>query len=460
MSLWLDQLPHRAREGVNDELDVDIAIVGAGFTGLWTAYFLSEQNPAAKIVIIERERVGFGASGRNGGWASSLYPISYDRLVLENGVEKADLVRSIWRESIDLLEQFLKANRIDCGFHKGGSLAVARSQVQWKRLRKQFQDDQKAGEGVHLLSAHEVAERININKATGGLFTEECARINPAQLVFGLADLVEKRNIKIFESSEVISLRPGRSSISAHGVLKVKHRSIIRRVQAKIIIEATEGYLPLLNSPARSNRSVVPVYSLMVATAPLSTEIWDRIGWQGRETLNEATHLINYAQRTADDRIAIGGRGAPYMFNSAIKPDFEQNPNIHQQLRSLARTWFPELSNVEFTHAWGGPLAIARDWHPTVSFDGNYARAGGYVGDGVVSSFVAGQSLADLISGKSSRYTELPWIAHKSPLWEGEPLRWLAVNAGLQTMKFADREESITQHESKFAKFMAPFLGH
>ena len=211
MSLWLDQLPHRAREGVNDELDVDIAIVGAGFTGLWTAYFLSKQNPAAKIVIIERERVGFGASGRNGGWASSLYPISYDRLVLENGVEKADLVRSVWRESIDLLEQFITDNRIDCGFHKGGSLAVSRSQVQWKRLQKQFQDDQKAGEGVHLLSAHEVAERININKATGGLFTEECARINPAQLVFGLADLVEKRNIKIFESSEVISLRPGRS---------------------------------------------------------------------------------------------------------------------------------------------------------------------------------------------------------------------------------------------------------
>jgi len=464
MNLWLETLdaPLQHRAGIIDDLDVDIAIVGGGFTGLWAAHFLRKEMPGANIVVLEKEFVGFGASGRNGGWASALYPVAFDRLVIEVGQERARNVREVWRRSVPELGAELAGLSIDAGFSYGGNITVARTQVQMKRVDAQFLAATHAGEGAVRLSKDQMQERINVKDAVGGLFIRECARIHPAKAVRGLAHAVERAGVRIFEESEVLSLRPGTSSVAKKGIVKVRHRGTIRRVHATHIVEATEGFLPSINTPARSNRSVVPVYSLMTATEPLSPEIWKEIGWSGNETLAEASHLITYAQRTADNRIAIGGRGAPYFFNSKISPEQDRDPVVHGHLRELARSWFPLLRDVNFTHAWGGPLGISRDWHPTVSFDetSGYARAGGYVGDGVTSSYVAGRTLADLISGKESEFTRLPWVNHQSPQWEGEPVRWLAINAGLKVMTWADREERLTHRESLIARAMAPLLGH
>ena len=464
MNLWLETLdaPLQHRAGITDDLDVDIAIVGGGFTGLWAAHFLRQEMPGAKIVVLEKEFVGFGASGRNGGWASALYPVAFDRLVTEVGEERARNVREVWRRSVPELGAELARHGIDAGYSYGGNITVARTKVQMKRVEAEFMAAEHAGEGAVRLSRDQVKDRINISGAVGGLFIRECARIHPAKAVRGLASAVERAGVKIYEESEVLSLRPGASSVAKKGIVKVRHLGTIRRVHATHIVEATEGFLPSINSPTRSNRSVVPVYSLMTATEPLSPEIWKEIGWSGNETLAEASHLITYAQRTADDRIAIGGRGAPYFFNSKISPEQDRDPQVHGQLRELARSWFPILRDVNFTHAWGGPLGIARDWHPTVSYNetNGYARAGGYVGDGVTSSYVAGRTLADLLSGKKSEFTKLPWVNHQSPPWEGEPVRWLAINAGLKAMTWADREEHLTHRESLIARAMASLLGH
>ena len=464
MNLWLETLdaPLQHRAGITDDLDVDIAIVGGGFTGLWAAHFLRKEIPGAKIVVLEKEFIGFGASGRNGGWASALYPVAFDRLVIEVGEERARNVREVWRRSVPELGAELAHLGIDAGYSYGGNITVARTKVQMKRVEAEFLAATHAGEGAVRLSRDQMAERINVSDAVGGLFIRECARIHPAKAVRGLASAVERTGVQIYEESEVLSLRPGTSSVAKKGIVKVRHQGTIRRVHATHIVEATEGFLPSINSPARSNRSVVPVYSLMTATEPLSPEIWNEIGWSGNETLAEASHLITYAQRTADDRIAIGGRGAPYFFNSKISPEQDRDPQVHGQLRELARSWFPILHDVNFTHAWGGPLGIARDWHPTVSYNetNGYARAGGYVGDGVTSTYVAGRTLADLISSKESEFTKLPWVNHQSPQWEAEPVRWLAINAGLKAMTWADREEHLTHRESLIARAMASLLGH
>jgi glycine/D-amino acid oxidase-like deaminating enzyme len=199
----------------------------------------------------------------------------------------------------------------------------------------------------------------------------------------------------------------------------------------------------------------------MVATEPLPEEMWDEIGLAERETFNDLRHLIIYGQRTSDGRIAFGGRGAPYHFGSAVRSDFDRSPRVFAALRRTLVDLFPILAPIRFTHSWGGPLAIARDWCASVGYDRNngMAWAGGYVGDGVSTTNLAGRTLADLIAGEPSDLTTLPWVDHHSRRWEPEPLRWLGINAGLRAMSLADHEERLTRRNSVLARVMAPLLG-
>jgi glycine/D-amino acid oxidase-like deaminating enzyme len=281
----------------------------------------------------------------------------------------------------------------------------------------------------------------------GGVFTPHCAAIHPARLVRGLAAAVRARaGVSIYERTPVLEIAPGRV-VTPCGI-----------VRARYVVRATEGYTPGLPG---FRRSVAPVYSLMIATEPLPQAIWDQIGLANRPTFNDLRHLIIYGQRTADGRFAFGGRGAPYHLGSSVRPSYDQAPAVFAALRRTLAELFPVIGDVEVTHHWGGPLAIPRDWCASVGLDpsSGLGWAGGYVGDGVGTTNLAGRTLADLITGASSELTRLPWVGHKSPVWEPEPLRWLGVNAGLQVMTLADREEARTARPSKVASFMGRFLG-
>ena len=229
-------------------------------------------------------------------------------------------------------------------------------------------------------------------------------------------------------------------------------------VRARYVVRATEGYTPELTG---MRRVVAPVYSLMIATEPLPPAVWDEIGLAGRPTFGDLRHLIIYGQRTADGRLAFGGRGAPYHLGSSVRPSYDQVPAVFAALRRTLAELFPVLGDVPVTHHWGGPLGIARDWCASVGLDPGTGLgwAGGYVGDGVATTNLAGRTLADLITGARSELTRLPWVGHRSPDWEPEPLRWLGLNAGLQVMGLADREEARTGRPSKVAGFMGRFLG-
>ena len=445
-SLWRDTLEAswRDRPALNADTSVDIAIIGAGYTGLWSAFHLINQNPGLSIAIFERDSVGFGASGRNGGWASALYPISHERLVRESGLEAALLVRKLWHESITQIENFSTAEEAEIDFYRGGTLTVARNKAQLRRLQQDFVSYES--EGYELLRQNESMSRIGVSRALGAMYTPHCARIHPLKLALALADAVEKRGVKIFENTQV-------NSYSTNELLTTGGK-----VRAKTIIVATEAYSPQFK---QLKRSVVPLYSLLVATEPLPEIFWSEIGWKENETLTQASHLIVYAQRTADNRIAIGGRGAPYHYNSSIKSEFDNHAKVHEALRDLARSWFPALHEFSFTHAWGGPLGIARDWHPSVSYDRKQgiARAGGYVGDGVTSAFIAGQTLTSLILERDDEHVRLPWVNHRSPQWEPEPIRWASLYAGLSAATWADREEAFTGAPSVIARAIAPLIG-
>ena len=435
---------HKDRPALTTDTSVDIAIIGAGYTGLWSAFHLIKQNPGLSIAIFERDSVGFGASGRNGGWASALYPISHERLLRENGAEAALLVRKLWHESITQIEEFSTSEKVDIDFCRGGTLTVARNKAQLNRLQKDFTSYE--AEGYELLNRSESMSRIGVSRTLGSMYTRDCARIHPLKLAQALADAVEKRGVKIFENTPVTSYSMN-ELITDGG-----------KVRAKTIIVATEAYSPQFN---QLKRSVVPLYSLLVATEPLPEVFWNEIGWKENETLSPASHLIVYAQRTADNRIAIGGRGAPYHYNSSIKDSYDNHARVHESLRKLARSWFPALRDYSFTHAWGGPLGIARDWHPSVSYDkkSGIGRAGGYVGDGVTSAYIAGQTITSLVLDRDDEHLKLPWVNHRSPQWEPEPIRWASLHAGLSAASWADREEMITGAPSVIAKAIAPLLG-
>ena len=224
-----------------------------------------------------------------------------------------------------------------------------------------------------------------------------------------------------------------------------------------MVVRATEGWTSTLPGHARTS---VPVYSLVIATEPLSAAVWDEIGLRRRETFSDHRHLIVYGQRTADDRLVFGGRGAPYHFGSRIRPEFDRDDRVFAALHATLLDLFPVLRGTRFTHAWGGPLGIARDWHASVGLDRGtgLAWAGGYVGDGVTTTNLAGRTLRDLVLGRDTELIRLPWVGHRSPAWEPEPLRWLGINAGLRAMTLADTEESLTRRPSLLARAVTPLL--
>ena len=342
-----------------------------------------------------------------------------------------------------------EAEGIDAHYHRGGTVTLASSPVQLERLREEVQVSRARGfgeEDERLLEPDEASAMLAATPVLGGAFTPHCAVVHPSRLVRGLARVVEASGVPIHERTPVRSIAPGRVETDAG------------TVRAEVVLRATEGYTAQLSG---LRRAVVPVYSLMIATQRLSDAKWDTIGLADRPSFSDARHLIIYGQRTADGRLAFGGRGAPYHYGSRIRPSYDVEPRVFQDLRTVLREMLPQLRDVEFTHQWGGCLGIARDWAASVGLDRSTGLgwAGGYVGDGVSTTNLAGRTLSDLVTGAHSDLVTLPWVGHRSRSWEPEPIRWLGINAGLRAATFADVEERWTRRQSRVARWMAPLTG-
>jgi glycine/D-amino acid oxidase-like deaminating enzyme len=453
-SLWLDDIATSGdelsrRPSLPGARDADVAIVGAGFTGLWTACYLLQRDPALRVVVVEKEIAGFGASGRNGGWCSALFPASLEKIAAASSRDAALAMHRAMRDSVDEVGRVTARHGIDCGYTKGGTLSLIRSRAQITRAREKLEHARAWGEtsdDLRLLNASEATERLNATDVVGALFTPHCAAIHPARLVRGLADVVERNGATIYEGTAATAISPHRVD-TRHGV-----------VRADVVIRATEGYTPTIRG---HHRVLAPVYSLMLATEPLPDSFWDDAGLRHRETFNDLRHLIIYGQRTADDRLAFGGRGAPYHFGSRVDPAYDREPHVFDALRNIVVELFPALDGVAVTHTWGGPLGVPRDWFASVGLDRTTGLgwAGGYVGDGVATSNLAGRTLADLITGDDTDLTTLPWVDHRSRAWEPEPLRWLGINGALAVVKSADTAESRTSRPSRRAQLVDRLTG-
>jgi glycine/D-amino acid oxidase-like deaminating enzyme len=447
-SFWFDSLtePIVPRAPLGGDAEADVAIVGAGYTGLWTAYHLARLDPALRVVVVEREVAGFGASGRNGGWCSALFAASWRRVARAHGPDGARALRRALAETVDAIGRFCAEEGIAADYARDGSLTLARSPAQVDRLRARIAAAAPWGVEAHWLSPAETAERVRATRVLGAVWTPACAAVHPGRLVRGLARVAERRGVTIHESTPALRIASGRVDTPAGAV------------RAPVVVRATEGYTPGLPG---HHRTVAPVYSLMIATDPVPESVWAEVGWRGRETLTDGRHLLIYAQRTADGRVALGGRGAPYHYGSAVRPAYDRDPAVFDALRAALVDLFPAMAAVPVTHRWGGPLAIPRDWFPSVGFDRatGLGWAGGYVGDGVAGSALAGQTLAELICGADTERTRLPWVGHRSRRWEPEPMRWVGINAGLRSRAAADRQEARTGRPSRLADVFDRLIG-
>ncbi|MCU1469096.1 MAG: FAD-dependent oxidoreductase [Glaciihabitans sp.] len=436
LSYWHDSVPDdlTPRAPLPGDIEVDVAIIGGGLTGLWTAYYLQRREPGLRIAVLEREIAGFGASGRNGGWCSALFPRSTASLERAHGLDAALAIRRAMIATVDEVGRVSAEEQIDCDFVKGGTVAFAHTAVQAQAADAEVAEARRYGVDP-------------LERRATSVFDPNCARIHPAKLVRGLAHVVENAGASIYERTQVLDWEP-------HAV-----RTTRGTVTAATVIAATEGYGATL---PRTRRSILPLYSLMIATAPLPDSVWDEIGIAHGQTFTDYRHLLIYGQRTADNRFAFGGRGARYHWGSAIRPGYDRAPRVFEHLRVALETLFPAVAGTPITHRWGGPLGVPRDWHASVRYDAatGVGSAGGYVGDGLSTTNIAGRTLADLITGTQSDLTTLPWVGHRSPDWEPEPLRFIGANLGMLAMEAADIEERATSRASIAARVMGPLTGH
>lgn len=439
-SFWLetcgdDLTPRPALEG---SIEADVAILGAGLTGLWTAYYLLQREPSARVVLLEQRIAGFGASGRNGGWLYPGFPVSLSELAARYGVETARAIHYAMRDTVDEVERVLQAEQIDAHFHRGGVLRLARGSHQLPALEETARTLERLGlsDYAEWLPAEAVRERVRVTKVVAGLYSAHGAVVHPGRLVRGLARAVERRGAVIYEETPVIDYQGGS-----------RPRFVTPRgeVRAKVLVLAGEAYLSQLRP---LHRALIPIYSLIVLTEPIPATLWAEIGWANRELLSSQRLTVDYLQRTADGRILFGGRGAPYRFGSRIADAYDRHPPTHEMLRQMCYEWFPllRLHGIRFTHAWGGPLGVPRDWMPTMSYDPRQgiAIAAGYTGQGVATTNLAGRILADLITGQDTPLTRLPMTSHSLKPWEPEPLRWLGVRFIQTSFERIDRRAELT----------------
>ncbi|MFI8189604.1 NAD(P)/FAD-dependent oxidoreductase [Streptomyces sp. NPDC085946] len=440
VSFWYadDGLP-AVREPLAGDADADVAIVGGGYTGLWTAYYLKKAAPALRITVLEREFCGYGASGRNGGW---LYNgvAGRDRYARLHGHEAAVRLQRAMNDTVGEVVRVAREEGFDAGIHRGGVLEVARTPAQWARLKAFHEGELAFGErDRELYGARETAGRIRVADALGSTWTPHGARVHPVRLVKGLAAAAEALGVVIHEATPVTELRAGRA-VTPYGT-----------VRAPYVLRCTEGFTAALRG---QRRTWLPMNSSMIVTEPLTAEQWEAVGWAGRETLGDMAHAYMYAQRTADGRIALGGRGVPYRFGSRTDHDGRTGRATVEALRAVLTGFFPALSGVRVEHAWSGVLGVPRDWCATVTLERatGLGWAGGYVGSGVATANLAARTLRDLVlldSGQGGRtgLTALPWVGHRVRKWEPEPLRWLGVHGLYAAYRAADRRERATGAE-------------
>ena len=452
ISFWYAETSRpRRRAPLPGERSAEVCVVGGGFTGLWTAYYLKRAVPEMDIVVVEREFAGFGASGRNGGWLSSDFATPRAAMASPDGRDGVLALQRAMRATVDEVISICEREHVDADIVKHGMIRVARNPAQLARQRRDVVASRNWGMGPEdllVLDEASLAERIRIAGGLGATWTPYAARVQPAKLVQGLAAAVERLGVPIYEGTAVRDITPGTAQTDRGAV------------HARFVLSCLEGFTPDVRG---QHRTFLPLNSAMIVTEPLSSSTWETIGWEGAELLGDMAHAYMYSQRTRDGRIALGGRGVPYRFGSRTDHDGETQERTISQLIGVLHSMFPAVAGTPIEHAWCGVLGVPRDWSPMVRLDPTTGLgiAGGYVGSGVSTTNLAARTLRDLVLGRDTELTRLPWVGHTTRRWEPEPLRWLGAQLVYGLYRAADRREAAsgTPHTDSLARLASIVAG-
>ncbi|MCK6556082.1 FAD-binding oxidoreductase [Candidatus Binatia bacterium] len=430
-SFWLEADPYTASPPLAGDVTVDIAIVGGGFTGLWTAYFLLRAQPSLKVAVIEAEVVGYGASGRNGGFAMTLLGPTLHQFVTAFGVESARNAHAAVARSVDDIGRFCTEHSVDCDYRKTGFIGAALDDSQVPRVEADVRAAETLGlTDVRFIPGDELRREIQSPLYRCGLEEKTGALVNPARLARGLARVVRQLTGVVYEQTPVEGIERGTDAMR----IRTRHGVVV----ADKVVLATNAYSGRF---PEFRRLFIPLYSYIVLTEPLSEAQWASIGWQGRQGMEDKRTYIHYYRPTADGRILMGGEDAPYFFGSHVDPAHDRNPALFDRLRRDLLSIYPQLAGIRFTHAWGGPIAVTSRFVPTFGRvqDGRVVYGFGYSGHGVAPSHTGGQILRDLVLDRQSELTDLCFVRSRPVPFPPEPLRWAGVHLARRSLLRQDR---------------------
>ena len=430
---WLDEdplepLPHATLIG---DATTDLCIVGAGYTGLWTAILAKEKNPEREVILLEQRETGAGASGRNGGFCS--YSLTHGFMNGYNRFkEEMAIIEGMGRENLDGIEATIKKYGIECDFEWNGELRVAIEAWQMESMIEEAGLRNSFGDSVELLDQNQIQARVKSPLYKGALWDPDgTALVDPARLVWGLERVCIKLGVKIYENTHVEWLERTNSGMIAH--------TPYGSVYAQKIALATNVFKSLVR---RANKYVVPVYDFQLVTQPLTTEQLDSIGWKGREGLSDAGNQFHYYRMTKDNEILWGGYDAIYNFRGKVRHEYESDAQTYAHLAAAFLETFPQLKGIKFTHGWGGAIDTCSRFSPFwgKAYRGRVAYVMGYTGLGVASTRFGAQVMLDLLDGIDNERTRLTMVRRKPWPFPPEPFRFIFIRLTQWSINRADEK--------------------
>ena len=431
---WLDDLGRpQALPPLSSDVRCDLAVVGGGYSGLWTALLAKERDPGREVVLLEGSRIGWAASGRNGGFCASSLTHG-----LSNGIERfPNELRTLNRlgaENLDAIGAAVERYGISCGWERTGELNVATAEWQAAELREYASVAAQYGEQVEYLDAAAVRAEVASPTYVGATWEREgCAIVNPARLAWGLRDACISLGVRIYEGTRVVGLDK-----SATGpVLRTEHG---HRIVAGHVALATNVFPSLLR---RVRPYIVPVYDYVLMTEPLTDAQLGEIGWRNRQGIGDSANQFHYYRLSRDNRILWGGYDAVYHYGSRIAPGLDQRPATFEKLAGHFFETFPQLEDIRFTHTWGGVIDTCTRFCAFfgTAHQGRVAYAAGYTGLGVGATRFGANVMLDLLTGRPTELTELELVRTRPLPFPPEPVKSIGVNLTRWSLDRADRNE-------------------
>ena len=428
-SFWMTTRDYTPGEPLREDIEVDVAVVGGGFTGLSSAYHIKKAEPNLRVALLESEVIGFGASGRNGGFNMTLFGLTMQITALRFSKAKAKEAHHYMERAVDYLRDLVSELNIDCDYEHPGFLRVATSEKYKKRIQHEMKLAHELGiDGIEWLEKDQAQEQVQSSMYLGAWWEPRCGILNPAKLAWGWADVIRPMGVEIYENSPVAEI------LRESG--KVRLDTPYGVVRADKVVMATNAWSHLFKELKRKQ---VPVWTHIVMTEPLKEAQYKEIGWQNRQGIEDARNLVHYYRLTSDNRLVMGGRDVSLSYGSDMDRDL--NPVTFEGLKDDVRQLFPVLKGIKFTHEWGGPVSVPLDMTPAIGYAGdkNVVYSLGTVGHGVSMTQLNGRTIADLILERDTDLTDVFFVNRRTIPWPPEPLRNLTIKAILGYMHWEDR---------------------